>query len=396
MVDGITDTLLLGRTLETDRQHLSCSVLPTHALAPDEATSPAGTPVFRIDAPVGDSAIAPGHFIVGPENQLVEVAIRSVLANPSDPFATRHYNPLVFHGPSGTGKSHVAQGIAALWKKNNRRQRVVVTTAVDFAHELNDAIESQAVDEFRKKYRTAGLLVLEDLGQLATRKSGKLNAQEEFIHTLDALVAEERWVVITASAAPIDLPGLLPALHSRLAAGLTVPLAPPGLEVRLAVLKQLAAMREIELPEPVAQVLAEGISGTVPELAGALMQLAMPNGFGAAPIDLRAARKFLAQRNNKQQPSMHEIAVATAKHFSIRLNDLKSPVRRRALVTARGVAVYLARHCGGESLEEIGRYFGGRDHTTVMHSCRRTEEMLNSDPTIHEAVERLRKELWKT
>jgi chromosomal replication initiator protein len=288
-----------------------------------------------------------------------------------------------------------------VWKTRNRRQRVVVTTAVDFARELTDAIESQAVDEFRKKYRAAGLLVFEDLGQLATRKSEKLSAQEEFIHTLDALLAEERWVVVTASAAPVELPGLLPALQSRLSAGLTVPLAPPGREVRLAVLQQLAALREVELPESVAQVLAEGISGTVPELAGALMQLAMPkgcgpNGFGPEPIDLRAARRFVAQRNNKQQPSMHEIALATAKHFSLRLTDLKSPVRRRALVTARGVAVYLARHCGGESLQEIGRYFGGRDHTTVMHSCRRTEEMLDSDPTIHEAVERLRKELWKT
>jgi len=126
------------------------------------------------------------------------------------------------------------------------------------------------------------------------------------------------------------------------------------------------------------------------------MQLAASNGFGSDPIDLRAARRYLAQRNNKQQPSVHEIAVATAKHFSLRLTDLKSPVRRRVLVTARGVAVYLARHCGGESLQEIGHYFGGRDHTTVMHSCRRTEEMLDSDPAIHEAIERLRKELWKT
>lgn len=374
MVEGIVDTLLPGIPLETDGED--------------------------------QGSLTPCHFLVGPENRLVEVAVRSVLAEmpdrpPNSPSAACYYSPLVLHGPSGIGKSHVAQGLAAVWKTRNRRQRVVVTTAVDFARELTDAIESQAVDEFRKKYRTAGLLVFEDLGQLATRKSGKLNAQEEFIHTLDALLAEERWVVVTASAAPVELPGLLPALQSRLSGGLMVPLAPPGREARLAVLQQLAALREVELPEPVAEVLAEGISGTVPELAGALMQLAMPkglgpNGFGAEPIDLRAARRYLAQRNNKEQPSVHEIAVATAKHFSLRLTDLKSPVRRRALVTARGVAVYLARHCGGESLQEIGRYFGGRDHTTVMHSCRRTEEMLDSDPSIHEAVERLRKELWKS
>ena len=359
MVDGIVDIPLPGRPLELGVED--------------------------------SSALAPCHFLAGPENRLVEVAVRSVLEEP-----VVGYNPLVLYGPSGTGKSHVAQGLAAVWKARNRRQRVVSTTAVDFARELADAIESQAVEEFRVKYRTANLLVFEDLGLLATRRLGKLSAQEELIHTLDALVAEQQWVVVTASAAPAELPGLLPALQSRLAAGLTIPLVPPGPEARLAVLQQLAALRNVSLPEPVARVLAEGLAGTVPELAGALMQLAMPAGFGADPIDLHSARQYLAMRSRREQPSLHEIALATAKHFSLRLADLRSPVRRRALVTARGVAVYLARHCAGESLQEIGRYFGGRDHTTVMHSCRRTKEMAESDPTIHEAIERLRKELWKT
>ncbi len=334
----------------------------------------------------------PCHFLAGPENRLVEVAVRSVIDEP-----VAGYNPLVLHGPSGTGKSHVARGLAAVWKARNRRQHVVSTTAVEFARELADAIESQAVEEFRAKYRTANLLVFEDLGMLATRKSGKLSAQEEFVHTLDALLAEERWVVVTASAAPAELPGLLPALQSRLAAGLTVPLTPPGPTTRLAVLQQLAALRKVQLPEQVARVLAEGLTGVVPDLAGALMQLAMPSRFGAEPIDLQSARQYLALRSRRQQqPSLHEIALATARHFSLRLSDVRSPVRRRALVTARGVAVYLARHCAGQSLQEIGRYFGGRDHTTILHSCRRIAELSESDPAIHKAIEHLRKELWKT
>lgn len=334
----------------------------------------------------------PCHFMAGPENRLVEVAVRAVIDEPM-----AGYNPLVLYGPSGTGKSHVAQGLATLWKTRNRRHRVVTTTAVDFARELADAIESQAVEEFRIKYRTANLLIFEDLGQLAARKSGKLSAQEEFIHTLDALVAEDRWVVVTASAAPIELPGLLPSLQSRLAAGLGIPLAPPGREARLAILRQLAALREVELPEPVAEVLAEGLSGTVPELTGALLQLAAPADWDANPLDLPAARRYLAHRNGKRrQPSMHEIALATARHFSLRLADLRSPVRRRALVTARGVAVYLARNVAGQSFQEIGRYFGGRDHTTVMHSCRKTVETAQRDPTVHEALERLRRQLWKS
>ena len=124
---------------------------------------------------------------------------------------------------------------------SHNSQRVVCTTAVDFARELAEAIETQAVEEFRAKHRGAALLVVEDLGMLATRKAGKLNAQEELIHTLDALLAEDRWVIATASAPPAELPDILPALKSRLAGGLTIPLAPPGPEARLAIIQQLAA-----------------------------------------------------------------------------------------------------------------------------------------------------------
>jgi chromosomal replication initiator protein len=331
------------------------------------------------------------HFLAGPENRLVKVAVDSLMNDSAD-----GYNPLVLYGQSGVGKSHVACGLAAAWKAGNRRHRVVLTTAVDFARELTDAIESQSVEEFRVKYRTADLLVFEDLGQLVVKKSGKLSVQEEFIHTLDALLAEDRLVVVTASAAPVELPGLLPALQSRLTAGLAIELVPPGAEARLAVLRQLAKIHEVEMPERVARMLADSLSGTVPELAGALIQLTASDGFETVKtLELDSVKKYLRLRNKKDRPSIHEIALATAKHFSIRLTDLRSPVRRRALVTARGVAVYIARYFGGESLQDIGRYFGGRDHTTVMHSYQKTEELLEHDPTVHEAVELLRKQLWK-
>ena len=357
MVDGIADIPLPGQTAESGRD--------------------------------ASGALAHCHFLAGPENRLVEVAVRSVMEEPET-----CYNPLVLYGPSGTGKSHIAQGLAAAWKAGKRRDRVVCATAVDFARELAEAIESQAVEEFRAKYRRANLLVLEDLGQLATRKSGKLSAQEEFVHTLDVLAADRRWVVVTASASPAELSELLPALQSRLAAGLTIPLALPGPAARRAILQQLAANKNVELPEPVARVLAEGLGGTAPELAGALMQLA---GLDGDPIDLDGAKQYLAARSRKRrQPSIHEIALATARHFSLRITELRSSVRRRALVSARGVAMYLARRFAGMSLQEIGGYFGGRDHSTVMHSFRKIEELSERDPTIHKAVERLHKELWKT
>lgn len=358
MVDGVVDIPLQGRTAE-------------------------------FAAEQGD-AIRPCHFIAGPENRLVPIAVRSVVeAEPSG------YNPLVFYGPSGTGKSHLVHGLATAWKARDRRLRVVCTTAVDFARDLSDAIESQGVDEFREKHRGASLLVVEDLGLLPTRKSDKLNAQEELLHTLDALVAEDRWAIVTASAAPAALPGILPALQSRLTEGLTIPLALPGVEARRVILEQLAAARDIPLPESVAKILAEGLAGTVPELAGVLLQLATSAEIDDTDLDCETARQFLASRGRMKTPTLHDIALATARHFSLRLTDLRSPVRRRALVVARGVAVYLARRLTDESLDRIGAYFGGRDHTTVMHSCRKTEELMASDRAVYEAIEQVQKRLGK-
>jgi chromosomal replication initiator protein len=407
MVDGVIDIPLPGRLIET---------APVDA-ASCRVAGQADAPTTRQDA----ASTFASHFLAGPENRLVEVAVRSVIEQPPN-----GYNPLVLYGPSGTGKSHLAHGLAAAWKDRLRRpdtasdndnvlptlrvrkpphaereeynthQRVVCTTAVDFARELAEAIETQGVEEFRAKHRGAALLVVEDLGMLATRKAGKLSAQEEFIHTLDALLAEDRWVIVTASAPPAELPDILPALQSRLLSGLTVPLAPPGPAARRAILRQLALLHKIYMPEPVSRLLAEGLSGTVPELAGSLLQLEMPARLRCARIEMDAAKQYLAERDRSRRPTLHEIALRTARHFSLRLADLRSPVRRRALVTARGVAVYLARRLTDESLDEIGAYFGGRDHTTVMHSCRRTEELMENDSAIRQAVELLRATLWKT
>lgn len=344
------------------------------------------------------STASAGYFLAGPENRLVEVAVRGVLAEPLDgqPRQPATFNPLVLYGPSGTGKSHLARGLAAAWKSRGRNTSVVCTTAVDFARELAEAIETQAVEEFRTKHRGADLLVIEDLGLLTTRKSDRLSAQEELIHTLDILVAEDRWIVVTASAAPTELPGILPPLQSRLTGGLLVPVAPPGPEARLAILERLAQLHDLDVPDAVIQVLAEGICGTAPELAGSLLELEMPAALQHRRIDLPAARQYLAKRGRGRQPTLHEIALTTARHFTIRLADLKSSARRRALVTARGVAVYLARRLTDESLQKIGSYFGGRDHTTVLHSCRRIEELMAGDPTIRQSIELLQKTLWKT
>ena len=341
------------------------------------------------DARAGRSAYSTAlpSFFAGPENRLVEVAVRSVL------FGSAGHNPLVFYGPTGTGKSHLARGLAAQWKTlpGPQRSRVIFITAADFARKLADAIETQATDDFRAWYKKAGLLVIDDLGELSEKRA----AQEELIHVIDALVPLGRRVVITAPSAPGEMAKITPMLQSRLTGGLTVPLCSPGPVARRAVLRELAIARGIELPETVTRILADGLCATVPELRSALLRLEASTELVGGRIDAQAARDYLTERNGSGQPSLRDIAVASARHFSLKLSELRSSSRCRPVVTARGVAMYLSRLLTQHSLGNIGDYFGGRDHSTVMHGCRRTEQLVKSDPTIREAVEQLRSK-WTT
>jgi len=329
-------------------------------------------------------------FFAGPENPLVEVAVLNVLDA-----AGNGCNPLVFYGAKGTGKSHLARGLAAAWQ-DCRPGRALYTTAADFAGELADAVELQAVAEFRQKYHEPALLVVEDLGALLEKNSPDLAPQQELIHTLDALLARGSRVVVTASNPAEQLAGLLPALQSRLSAGLVVGLLPPAVATRRAVLDCLAALRKIDLTVVAAELLAERLNTTVPGLVAALKELQLTNGQGDRTyiINTGMVHKYLAQRNGGRRPELREIAAAVARRFELRLSDLRSASRRHALVTARNTAFYLARRLTGASFEQIGRYFAGRDHTTVMHGCRKLETLITTDPGVRRLVNTLRQK-WE-
>lgn len=339
----------------------------------------------------GDSPARDGHrgpttleFLVGQENCLIEPAILSVLGRQPTP-----YNPLFLYGPSGTGKSHLARGLAAAWKLSFQQSRVAYTTAVDFAREMADAFETQAVEDFRARYRGVNLAVFEDVAELAAKPA----AQEELIRTLDAILERGGQVVVTASSTPKEIAGFSPSLQSRLSAGLCLPLALPGVDTRLAILQQWSNLRNIKMADSILNLLAEGLAGTVPELLGAMLQLEVPAGEKGRPIDAHQIRDFLSQRDSTLLPKLRDIATLTARHFALRLSDLRGPSRRRPVVTARDVAIHLCRQLTRESLSRIGAYFGGRDHTTVLHACRKTEELLQSDPAIRQAIDQLQRKL---
>ena len=168
-----------------------------------------------------------------------------------------------------------------------------------------------------------------------------------------------------------------------------MPLALPGPDTRLAILERWSNLREVQMAESILKLLAEGLAGTVPELLGAMLQLEVPAREEGRPIDARQIREFLSQRDSTLRPKLRDIAALTARHFTLRLGDLRGSSRRRPVVTARDVAIYLCRQLTRESLSRIGEYFGGRDHTTVLHACRKTEELLQADPAIRQAIDRL-------
>ncbi len=349
MVDGVTEIPLPGRPLDSGA---------------GPSRSQKTTATLR-------------QFVAGTENHLAAVAVHWLLEDGAD-----LYNPVLLYGPSGTGKSHLALGLAAAWKVRFRQGPVICATALEFARQFAEALRTKTAGDFTTRYRGASRLILENVEHLA----GKQATQHALISTLDALVGAGSTAVLTAHNAPGRLAGITPALKSRLVAGLSVELAPPGRDARLVILQRLAALRSVRLSDAAADALAHGLKVTVPELFAAVVRLQRSAQAGGDTIGEKAARRYVALRNGSRQPSLRDIAGMTARQFSLTLRELRSRSRRHAVVTARAVAMYLARSLTTQSLNSIGRYFGCRDHTTVSYGCRKTEERLRSEPEIRHAV----------
>ena len=261
--------------------------------------------------------------------------------------------------------------------------------AAEFAQQYAEAVEKHTVSGWRIPFRTADLLVLEDLLHLATKPA----AQAELLHTLDELADRGALAVVTSRLSPHELANFLPGLQSRLQAGLCVPLVVPQLEARRKILAALCDKRQLSLGDGSLRLLARSLAMSVPELSGVLANMELAARSSGRGLDDNFVQAYIAQHCAARHPPLRTIATHTARHFALRVVELRSSSRRRGVVLARDVAMYLSRQLTGKSLKQIGEYFGGRDHTTVLHGCRKTETLMLSDPATLDAITALRQDL---
>lgn len=328
---------------------------------------------------------APRAFIAGPENRLAAATLERLLGD--RPIGLPSL--IVFHGPPGTGKSLLVRGLFDAWKRDRDTERAVLLSAAEFAQQYAEAVEKRNISPWRAGLRTVDLLVLEDLLLLASKPA----AQVELLHTLDELANGNALVMLTSRLSPRELTNLLPGLQSRLQAGLSVPVSMPDVEARRAILSAWFAARQLSIGDGSLRLLARSLALPAPELSGVLNKMQLAATAASRAFDDKFVQDYLKQYCAGRHPPLKTIATHTARHFALRVAELRSASRRRGVVLARDVAMYLSRQLTRKSLKQIGEYFGGRDHTTVLHGCRKMESLLHSDPTTLEAVTALRQAL---
>jgi len=339
----------------------------------------------QIQAPL-DRRLTFSNFVVGKPNELAFAAARRVADSTSVPF-----NPLFLYGGVGLGKTHLMHAIAWEIRTRDPKRRVIYLSAEKFMYQFIRALRFRDTVAFKEQFRSVDVLMIDDVQFI----SGKDSTQEEFFHTFNALVDQNRQVVISADKSPSDLEGLEERLRSRLGWGLVADIHPTTYELRLGILQSKAEQLQAQIPQKVMEFLAHKIQSNVRELEGALNRIVAHATLVGRDITLESTQEVLHDllRANDRRVTIEEIQKRVAEHYTIRIADMSSARRARAVARPRQVAMYLAKVLTSRSLPEIGRKFGGRDHTTVMHAVRKIEELKAADPALAEDVELLRRML---
>jgi chromosomal replication initiator protein len=333
-----------------------------------------------------DPRFAFPNFIVGKPNEFAHAAARRVAESDTVPF-----NPLFLYGGVGLGKTHLMHAIAWHIRKRDPRRRVIYLSAEKFMYQFIRALRYKDTMSFKEQFRSVDVLMIDDVQFI----SGKESTQEEFFHTFNALVDQNRQVVISADKSPSDLDGLEERLRSRLGWGLVADIHPTTYELRLGILQAKSENLALSIPGKVLEFLAHRITSNVRELEGALNRIVAHATLVGRDISLEMTQEVLHDllRASDRRVTIEEIQKRVAEHYNIRLSDMHSARRARAVARPRQIAMYLAKQLTTRSLPEIGRKFGGRDHTTVMHAVRKVEELRSTDSGFSEDVELLRRML---
>jgi chromosomal replication initiator protein len=334
-----------------------------------------------------DSRLTFDDFVVGKPNEFAHAAARRVAEAEQVTF-----NPLFLYGGVGLGKTHLMHAIAWHIRKTTPERRVLYMSAEKFMYKFIRALRFKTTVDFKEQFRSVDVLMIDDIQFIA----GKDSTQEEFFHTFNALVDQNRQVVISGDRSPSDLDGMEERLRSRLGWGLVADIHPTDYELRLGILEaKNAQFGDVEVPQRVMEFLAHKITSNVRELEGAFNRIVAHAQLVDRTITLENTQDLLRDllRAQDRRVTIEEIQKKVAEHFNIRMADMVSARKQRAIARPRQIAMYLSKRLTSRSLPEIGRKFGGRDHTTVMHAVRKVEELMSLDPAFAEDVELLERML---
>lgn len=363
-------------------------------LASDSAKRPTKAAALEgdaLDKRIKIAGLNPAHtfasFIVGPNSQFAHAACEAVAKK-----SGIGYNPLFIYGGPGLGKTHLMQSIGHELLRRQPGSRVIYLTCEKFTNEFIDAIRRGDIEKFRRRYRSSDVLLIDDVQFLA----GKERSQEEFFHTFNTLLDGRNQVVLTCDRPACEIKSLEPRLISRFECGLTVEMQAPEMETRMAILKKKALDWKVRVDESVLRFLAEKIRTNVRRLEGALMRVATYASLAGESVTVEKVEHLLRdliREEASRQVSIDAIQKAVSEHYDVRLADMTSRRRPASIAFPRQIAMYLSRSLTKGSLMEIGEAFGGRDHGTVIHACKKVTEMLVAEPGLKESIARIESQL---
>lgn len=366
---------IAGRPLELEYKVAPSSESMNHVVQHVSEPRPP-SPASRSSLATVDSRLNERYtfdsFVVGKSNQFAHAASKAVAESPA-----KIYNPLFIYGGVGLGKTHIMHAIGNEVKHHEKNKSVVYVSSEHFTNELIYSIQHGETLRFREKYRNIDLLFIDDIQFLA----GKEGTQEEFFHTFNTLYDAQKQIVVTSDRPPKEIPTLEERLVSRFEWGLVTDIQPPDLETRIAILNKKADRDGVSLPYDVTQFIANNITSNIRELEGALIRLLAFASLSNREVNLEVAREVLSEitNNNIKQVTCDLIINKVCEHYKVNEDDMLSKKRTNAIAFPRQVAMYLSRQLTDLSLMDIGRSFGGRDHTTVMHAIEKISEKIKND-----------------